>query len=319
MQKAVDIVNTSPHPTNKIAATLCGLDASGRFFSASRTNYWPPAVLRAFGPDARIGSSSGTIHAETECILTAPFTEGASLFITDPFCPNCAKNMAEAGLKTIYIDHKGFDKDFAARRGHHFGSLSMQICEKAGMSVYEIRRKEQKIIPILEIDPAYKPANDSPVRVEPAAAKDTDSFIAMIQKRADTVFRGRRIAAALALDGNGNPFFMTARRHPVVGYSLSRDAGELLQTDGKYSFFLEPVNRLLMNAPRCGLKIVDGLIYSSGVPTSREQVNLIGAGLSRMMIGDRHKARDEDAQDALRMLEDKGILSVRDVPMDETL
>src|SRR5262245_21403475 len=121
MQKAVDIVNTSPHPANKIAATIFGRDKTGRGFSLSHTNFWPRAILDHFGMEARIGNASGTIHAETECILASPApTEGASLSITDPFCPNCAKNIAEAGIRTVYIDHKGFKKDFVARRAHAF-------------------------------------------------------------------------------------------------------------------------------------------------------------------------------------------------------
>lgn len=313
MQKAVDIVNASPHPTNKIAATLCGLAPDGRPFSLSRTNYWPPAVLRHFGADARIGNSSGTVHAETECIMTAPApTEGGSLFITDPFCPNCAKNMAEAGLKTIYIDHKGFDKDFAARRGHHFSALSMQICEKAGISVHEIRRKERRTVPILEIPASYVPANENPVRVAPLAGpRDAEHFAAAARAQAADWFPGRRIAAAATRDGKGDTFLLAACRHPVVGYSLQDDA---LDTDGKYSFFLEPLNRVLMNAARLGLRIMDGFIYVSGVPTAREQVNMIGAGLSALTIGDRGNARDVSAQDALQMLADKRILRVSSLP-----
>ena len=168
MQKAVDIVNTSQHPTNKIAATLFGQDHEGQVFSVSRTNYWPEPILKKIGTTQRIGNSSGTIHAETACIMNAPCTEGASLCVTDPFCPNCAKNMAEAGIKTVYIDHKGFNKDFVARRGDEFENMSMYICESAGISVYEIRRKEKELIPILKIAPAYRPVEDFPVSINPA-------------------------------------------------------------------------------------------------------------------------------------------------------
>ncbi|MCD8520448.1 MAG: hypothetical protein LRY57_04065 [Alphaproteobacteria bacterium] len=149
MQRAVDIVLTSPHPTNKIAATLSGKTEDGLDFCISSTNSWPDAILNTIGHGEKIGNSSGTIHAETECILKAPATNGASLFITDPPCPNCVKNMAEAGIKKLYIDHKGFEKDFALRRGDDFSGLSLPLCQEAGMDVYEIRRKEQ-IITLLQ-------------------------------------------------------------------------------------------------------------------------------------------------------------------------
>ena len=175
MQKAVDIVNTSLHSANKIAATLFG---DG--FSISRTNYWPKHIASHFGMDTRIGNSSGTVHAETACILAAPMTEGASLCVTDPFCPNCAKNIAEAGIKTIYIDHKGFDKDFAARRGGHFQDMSMQVCEKAGISIYELRRKEKTLAPILQVSGDYRPANDAPVIVSSVPRADQAIFLDLI-------------------------------------------------------------------------------------------------------------------------------------------
>src|SRR5690606_7708262 len=115
---------------NKIAATVFGHDLAGKPFSVSRTNFWPAAIANSIGTEDDIGDSSGTIHAETAAILAASHTAGAALCVTDPFCPNCAKNIAEAGIKTIYIDHKGFDKDFATRRGGDFQNMSMRICAR---------------------------------------------------------------------------------------------------------------------------------------------------------------------------------------------
>jgi deoxycytidylate deaminase len=303
MQKAVDIVNSSPHPTNKIAATVFGTDVENNAFSVSYTNYWPEKIAHHFSHDARIGNSSGTVHAETACLLRAPRTEGASLCITDPFCPNCAKNMAEAGIKTIYIDHKGFDKDFAARRHEQFQSMSMQICQRAGISVYEVWRKQENLVPILEVPSNYRPLKDNPVTIEVAeSTPDETSLKAMAEKYSGAA----HYAVALAGDACGRVFSFVATAQPAIGYSLTQDADAL--KDGKYSFLMEPVNRLLMNIPRRGLKIIDNLLYASQVPTAREQVNLVGAGLDHIFIGNRNKARDQDALDALRVLEEAGIL-----------
>ena len=49
MQAAVDIVNASPHPVNKIAATLFGADQSGHAFSISRTNDWAARIKEKIG------------------------------------------------------------------------------------------------------------------------------------------------------------------------------------------------------------------------------------------------------------------------------
>ncbi len=306
-QKAVDIVNTSPHPANKIAATIFGSDKDRGAFSFSRTNYWPKPLVDNFGIETRIGNSSGTIHAETACLLAAPVTEGARICVTDPFCPNCAKNIAEAGISTIYIDHKGFDKDFAERRGHHFESLSMQIVERAGISVYEIRRKERKIVPILEVPESYKPFNDSPVDMESVAAADEHelrNFVAL--KRPE--HKGRRVAMAIARSSRGKFFGMVARAHPAIGYSWESDGDDIEKMHGQYSLILEPMNRLMMTAARTGMKLISGLIYSSGVPTAREQVNMLGAGLSEIFVADLLNARDEDAFQAMRLLGGKRLI-----------
>lgn len=302
MQKAVDIVNTSLHPTNKIAATLFG-----EGFSLSRINYWPDSIRAAFGTETDIGNSSGTMHAEISCILAAPLTEGAAICVTDPFCPNCAKNMAEAGIKTIYVDHKGFDKDFASRRGDHFKNMSMQICDRAGISVYEVRRKEEKLIPILEVAPDYTPPNDAPVIVSVLEKADQAIFLDMIAD-AHANLSGHKFALALGRDLQGQVVALCARSHLAIGYSKRIDATELHEDSGKYSFILEPVNRILMNAARLGIKLDADFFYSSNVPTSRELVNLVGANMRILTIGDINQARDTDALRALKQLNDAGIL-----------
>ncbi|MDB5531656.1 MAG: hypothetical protein JWR51_4759, partial [Devosia sp.] len=300
--RAVDVVNTSVHPTNKVAATLFT-----EIFSVSKTNYWPGVIEQAFGQDIDIGSSSGTIHAEVACILASPETEGASLCVTDPFCPNCAKNIAEAGIKTIYIDHKGFDKDFAARRGDHFKNMSLQICARAGISVYELNRKEQAITPIAEIPDDYKPFNDAPIVVGALKSATRADFLDVISdSRANLA--GERFAVALAFDPNGKVFSICAKPHLAVGYTRRIDAPEFNDPHGKYTFILEPVNRLLMNAARLGLKIHAEYLYSSLVPTSRELVNIVGAGLNKLHLGDPATARDLEALNAIRQLDEAKIL-----------
>lgn len=303
MQKAVDIVNTSLHPTNKIAATLFG---DG--FSVSKTNYWPDSILNAFGTDTDIGSSSGTLHAEIACILASPLTEGASICVTDPFCPNCAKNIAEAGIKTLYIDHKGFDKDFAARRGSHFENMSMQICERAGINVYKVHRKEEKLVPILEIAPGYTPPNDSPVILSILDRIDAGIFADMIAD-SHANLDGHSFALSLGRTSNGDWAALCARSHLAIGYSKHIEAEEL-HDGGKYSFVLEPVNRILMNAARLGITLDKDYLYSSSVPTSRELVNVVGAGFRGLAIGDLQKARDIDALVAIRQLSEKTILKI---------
>lgn len=305
MQHAVDIVGGSPHPDNKIAATLFG---DG--WAVSRTNHWPAIIAERIGMDEDIGNSSGTIHAETDCILNAPApTQGASLCITDPFCPNCAKNIAEAGVSTIYIDHKGFDKDFFKRRSGHFATMSMYICERAGINVFEINRKEQKITPILEIPAGYVPVEDAPVDIEPLQTA-TDAVLRQLVMRTARVHRRRKFAIAIAANGKGDLLAVIARAHAVRGFTMQDSSDEMtvMSQDGKYSYIQEPVNRVLMHMARRGLTLVGDYLFCSQVPTSREQVNLVGATIKRITVGDLRKSRDTFGFLAMDALRKAGIL-----------
>jgi dCMP deaminase len=314
MQKAVDIVNTSMHEKNKIAATIFGQDSRKNNFSISYTNYWPESILSQLGTSCRIGNASGTIHAETACIIHAPYTGNASICITDPFCPNCAKNMAEAGIKKIYIDHKGFNKDFVDRRAYAFENMSMRICEKAGINVYQLWRKEERIEPIFEIDPEFTPAMERPVEIISLASGDKDELLALINEKT-AQYNGQRLAIAVCHDEEDNKKAICVRPHLVTGYTSHEAYQEIESHKGKYSFIQEPVNRLITNAPRLGLRPVNGLSYYSQVPTSREFVNMIGAGINQFFIGNRDLARDEDAFEAMALLEKEKIIKIEALQM----
>lgn len=314
MQAALDITPSSPHPTNKIAACLFDRhNNSGELHtdhSIFRTNHWPARIEQNFGTAQKIGNSSGTIHAETNCILNSSFaTEGSTICITDPFCPNCAKNMAEAGIKNIYIDQNGFDKDFFNRRSGSFETMSMQICEKAGINVFSLDMKTKEITSILEIPDDYIPVEDNPIEKIAIETINDEDFNEAI-KIASEKNKNRKISVALVSDQDGNHFSLTARAHAVVGYSLQKpdEALDLLTPIGKYSFIQEPVNRLMMHIKRKGYILSDCYLYCSQVPTSREQVNLIGADINHITIGDAQKCRDPEGLKAMKALSDAKIM-----------
>lgn len=303
MQDAVDVVLTSPHPENKVAATLFTDNQS-----LSRTNDWPPAILQEIGTEARIGDSSGTLHAEVHCILDAEFkTEGASLTITDPCCPNCAKNIAEAGIKTVYIDHKGFQKDFATRRGDEFQDMSLRILAHAGISIYELNRKEQTTKELYRPTEGYIPPEENPIEVRPTPAKISDATLLQAAKLVKV--KHARWACALATDIDGMTWTLVASAHPAIGYTHDK----METPEGKYNFILEPANRILMGAARTGLKLSSGHLWCSVLPTPRELVNLVGAGYHTLFIGDMEKAAKQSSLDARKTLEDSGILAFKEM------
>lgn len=307
MQKAVDVVQDSPHPDNKVAACLSGQDTKGKAFHITSTNYWPAPIAKHIGTVTRIGNSSGTVHAEMACISKAPCTRNARLFVTDPPCPNCTKYLAEAGISEIYIDHKGFHKDFAARRGDSFENMSLRICQRAGIKVFEIWRKEQRTEIILDRDKNYKPPIENPAIVddipeEYSLGDFVDDFTALNEQR----FDGAPYAFCLAQDGKGKTVAISANVHPIIGYTS--DTKE--KPDDKYSFNMQPINRLITNAARKGVTITPGSVFSSRVPTAREQINFIGAGLQHIMIGDRKDSRDEHGLTAFSQLRQAGVITL---------
>ena len=302
MQSAVDIVSSSEHPANKIAASLAGTDQDGRPFLITRANYWPDAIKNKIGANVKIGGASGTIHAETACLLGAPRTDGASMFVTDPPCPNCAKNMVEAGVTALYIDHKGFEKDFATRRGEDFRGLSLTICEKAGINVYKIFRKEKRVEIIFEAPAHYKPIVERMAKIERVdVVIDVASFKNIIEGQRALADR-RHFALAIAED-----FVISAEIHAVAGFT----AHDPIERETKYDHFLQPITRVMMTAARHGWRINPEFIFSSRVPTARELVNMVGAGFSKLYLGDDQAARDTFALEALKTLSDAGILNVQ--------
>lgn len=324
MQSAVDIVQTSAHPANKIAAVLAGEDVAGQPFSLAKVNFWPAPIREKIGLGVEIGNASGTVHAETACLLAAPRTRGATLFVTDPPCPNCVKNMAEAGIKKLYIDHKGFGKDFARRRGDDFEEMSLMICKKSGISVHVVHRREQRIETILEIADDYWPAIEKPARVfEVSKAIDEPEFKKIVRNEKE-FYEEKPFAIALAHPphlhlppvgggeegrrGNSTQsFLISAEIHAIAGFTSDMPAPE-----GKYNYQLQPVHRVLMTAARRGLRIDHNYLFCSRVPTAREQVNLVGAGFSKLYLGDDRHARDEDGLRAFEQLVKAGILCFMD-------
>ena len=290
MQMAVEAAQTSAHPTSKVGACLV---KDGQ--AVARANFWPEAIQKRIGTDVKIGNASGTVHAETACILDFSIAvAGADVFSTDPSCPNCTKNMAEAGVRHLYIDHKGFEKYFAKTRMQDFESLSLAMCRAVGMGVSVVYRKEQRVEEQLA-------ENDAPDFLDFIVPQDSDNANAIWAAYMQEHERPQRpYSAALCRKGDGFVILEPPRR----------DGGKA-PDDSKYNFNMQPLTRLLMIAAREGLQILPDYIYTSRVPTARELVNFVGGGYGALTIGDTNDARDEHAFEALQVLTDTEILSLR--------
>lgn len=309
MQRAVDVVGSSAHETTKVAATLAGRDPVHGFFSLSRTNYWPGLIEARLGRAARVGASSASVHSEVAVALHAPHaTQGASLYVTDPFCPNCAKNIVEAGIREVYIDHKGFDKDWAQRREEHFTEMSLAIMRHAGVAVYTLFRKERRIEPLFLPPEGYCPSGDNAMDRTPLEGFSAADFPGLVQ-RLTPEMGDSSFGVAVARDETGRFFLLGARPHLSAGYSDADDPGILTRREGKYSYVVGAMNRLLMGAARHGLRIVPDAVFCAVVPGSRELVNMAGAGISCLRVGDPARGKDPDSLEAMETLRQSGVMA----------
>jgi dCMP deaminase len=312
MERAVDIVLTSPHPTSKVAAALFGKDLNGDDYIIARTNHWPKKIDQKFDRSERIGDSSATLHAETACILAAPYTKGASICVTDPFCPNCAKNIVEAGIKAVYIDHKGFIKDFAARRGHEFENMSLKIVERAGIAIFEVIRKDRIIQPIQVPREGYRPKSSNPTNIVELDARPTDALFASELDAASQQFAADEpFCLAFSEDKFGQLHRILLRAHRSRGIKDSEPIAPAGELEKKYNYTIAPLNRLMLGAHKYGHRILEEYVYLSHIPSARELINLMGEEQKfTLKIGRKQKETRYSSPGALDQLVKAGLLNL---------
>lgn len=310
MQDAVDVVLTSEHAVNKVAACAFHPDHP-EAAPASAVNMRPACLHKHFAWDARIGTSSQYVHAEIAALSAfhGPW-RGAHICVTDPFCPNCAKNLAEAGVRTIYIDHKGFQKDFAARNGDEFKSMSMLIAEKAGISVYMVNRKERVIMPIMAQAAQTRPTSSSieffdidDLTLEDAAAMfrqrlgARETWAMGFVKEHDGTPRGLLVFEAL-------PPGITPEDYKIRG----------TEDLGKYRYPIDPLTRLLLTVRRMGFTWHDKRVVTARIPSSRSLVNALGMDVTHILATTAQSDHDQSGPGAVNLLVDKKILTFTEMP-----
>ncbi len=306
MELAVNALQKSSHSTHKIGAALIGWDISGNEIISTAFNHWPKTIENTIGRATRIGNSSGTIHAEVAAILSVPKTDGGMMFLTDPPCPNCMKNMIEAGIRTLYIDHIGFDKTYMIENSDHVEDMSLQIARHAGMGVFKLFRKEKRIETLVAQGQDIDITDYNPLR-EILLGQDDDvhtrlhQFLKSLQQ---TGFKEDRFAACAVKDDHQKRFLWLAEPHPVFGSSADINKIE----NSKYSFTVEPITRLLMSARRLGVIIEPESVVAYLVPSSRELVNFVAAGFHHIKIHHADSGRDKDALNALALLTSSKII-----------
>ncbi|PCJ02664.1 MAG: hypothetical protein COB14_01515 [Alphaproteobacteria bacterium] len=308
MALARDAEQQSMHPTHKVGALIFGTDRNAQHYEIVKSNFWPDTLENHIGQNKKLGNASTTVHAEVAAICAAPATENATIYVTDLPCPNCAKVMAEARIKNIYTDARTHDTPLGQKMKPYFDDVSTPILLNAGISVYEINSEAKTITQIITPAPNSLLQIHRPIRHIPLEHSDINqtTFINMIEKQTiDTSF-----AACYAKSALGQYNFLLAQPQRSVGLRQEQ-AHDISSLQNKYEPMLQPLNRLLLTCARYGLKIDKDYLYSSQTPTSREFVNMIGAGYTSLHIGDRDKCRDDWGAKALAQLETHKIIDLR--------
>ncbi|MBU6235860.1 MAG: hypothetical protein KGQ41_08445 [Alphaproteobacteria bacterium] len=310
MQDAVDVVLTSEHQTSRVAACIFNpVQPEAAPFVAVNSR---PACLKGHLEwDARLGASSQFIHAELAAI--AGFggdLRGSHLCVTDPFCPNCAKNIAESGVRTVYIDHKGFQKDFIARNGDEFQSMSMLVAERAGISVYVVNRKEQTVTPIREFVAQTRP---SPSAIEFFDIRDGMTLEKVIPDFKTRIGTRESWALAFIREADGSPRGLLVFEALPPGFTPADFKTRGDSDTGKYRFPIDPLTRLLITVKRMGFTIPDGRVACGRVPSSRALVNALGFGCKSLIVASRACDHDPTGADALAFLTGKELLKLEEI------
>ncbi|MBI1301746.1 MAG: hypothetical protein GC137_08835 [Alphaproteobacteria bacterium] len=298
MIDARKIENESAHPTHKVGAVLIRDN-----FKIARANFWPEILHEHIGADKKLGNASTTVHAEIAALLDTCVTEAADFYVTDLPCPNCAKMLSEARVSNIYIDHATHQTPLGKKMRPFFEKVSIPILKAAAINVYEVNIEDMTITPLVEGDDAALLSVQHPVHKLEISNHDISQkrFFTLISDYEEIKNLDLPYASTIAKDKNGQHHFLFAYPQRSVGLS-EMEADRLRNMQNKYKPSIQPLNRLLLSCARFGLKIEPKYLFTSQVPTSREFVNMIGAGYLSITIGDETKCRDQWGLRALAQL-----------------
>lgn len=142
MQQAQLMSTRSKDPSTKVGCIIVSPD---RFVLSEGYNGFPRGV--ADTPERlndRAQKYPRVVHAEANAIINAGRNgakiDGSILYVTQPPCPNCAKMIANAGIKEVwYIDLDKSKKGIAGWRDEL--SISFEMFDEVGIIYQAIPKK----------------------------------------------------------------------------------------------------------------------------------------------------------------------------------
>lgn len=314
-----DLSQQSDNAQYRIAAKLHGATPHNAIISYGQSNIQLSALADIPDKPASLGGVSDTIHAETAVIMGAGYSNHADLYVTDPLCPNCMKNMIAAGIARIFIDANGFDKIWYQRRAVYFDHISVPMAKKAGVEIYRVDVDAQ-CAHILDYSIDGKAGNaasliqSAPISLSHITPFSFEEYHGISDKMQDDVlvyhagldqgtvmfddlidhyqanYPDQPFAFAVGRDLDGNAVVIHMGETYPNGFDTQKDAALLTQMrkynqGQKYRMRLDPVTRLLMGASRFGVSLRGAALYSSAVPSARCLINVVGYGMKQIHIG----------------------------------
>lgn len=92
---------------------------------------WCPRAMRSEGSGTTDYSACESLHAEDNVLLRADLqlAKGGAIYITRAPCINCARKIANSGLKYVHFDlAEDDDMDRAQRVGQYLRLVGLEVC-----------------------------------------------------------------------------------------------------------------------------------------------------------------------------------------------
>lgn len=306
----------------KIAAKLHGSGPDNSVISFARPNI----ILHILENLPDLAGASKTIHAETAVIMGAQITDRADLYITDPPCPNCMKNIIASGISRVFIDLEGFSKIWYQKRRDYFDHISLVMAGCAGVRVYIVDPNSLE-----EPKELHSPISDDfvggdfagnnsgrhdSVPIEILDLQDDKEIPEYLEGSKNkfgpmpfALSVGRSHEGAKVLIRVGESYTRgicpekNAKDHDVVAHMTDYNKA------GKYRLKADPVTRLIMAASRYGISLRGSYMYCSHMPSARCQINALGYGIENIQIGQSKDMIPKDLTESAQILTKAQILA----------
>lgn len=276
-----------------------------------RRNGLPPLLQGKIEPNAHLGDSGPTVHAETRLIAEHGGVKlaGKGVMVSDPPCPNCMKAMIGAGISEVLILSHGFDHgiwynsvdEAGIKRACYFQDVSVLLAQQAGVAVSRVSAAGK-------VEEVLSPQNNDAVdNLGYAHVEKLDSL-----KQAQACFdanrgfwQGHPHAASLSTDPAGNLHLLITREQYLgnMTHAKAQALRDRFEGQGglRYRLMLDPLSGLLSAAAAYGLSLAGQTPYVSELPTARCIVNALDGDITGLRLASLTPQSEKGQQSLIAM------------------